>query len=117
METIGDFRKAREALQGVILETSLIYSEHMSKISGNKVYLKPENMQVTGSFKPRGAINAVLSLPPEQQRRGIVTASGGNHGFAVAYAGHATGAPATISCRARSPVTKSAISRAGAPAR
>ena len=58
--------------------------------------MKLECLQVTGSFKPRGAINAVLSLSPEKVQRGIVTASGGNHGLAVAYAGYATGAPATI---------------------
>ena len=58
--------------------------------------LKLEALQVTGSFKARGAINAVFTLPPEQLRRGIVTASGGNHGLAVAYAGWATGVPATI---------------------
>src|SRR5437899_2375580 len=58
--------------------------------------LKLEALQVTGSFKARGAISAVLALPPETLRRGIVTASGGNHGLAVAYAGWAAGVPATI---------------------
>jgi threonine dehydratase len=58
--------------------------------------LKLEALQVTGSFKPRGAINAVLALPPERLQRGIATASGGNHGLAVAYAGSAAGVPATI---------------------
>ncbi len=60
------------------------------------VWLKLECLQVTGSFKARGALNRVLALPPEQARRGIVTASGGNHGLAVAYAGRAIGAPTTV---------------------
>lgn len=67
---------------------------HSDRAQG--LLLKLESLQVTGSFKPRGAINAVLSLRPENVQRGIVTASGGNHGIAVAYAGYATGAPATI---------------------
>ena len=58
--------------------------------------LKLESLQVTGSFKARGAINAVFALPPAALARGIVTASGGNHGLAVAYAGWAAGVPATI---------------------
>src|SRR5439155_13398138 len=58
--------------------------------------LKLESLQVTGSFKARGAVNAVFSLPPTALARGIVTASGGNHGLAVAYAGWAAGVPATI---------------------
>src|SRR5262249_14082938 len=58
--------------------------------------LKLESLQVTGSFKARGAVNAVLGLPEENLRRGIVTASGGNHGLAVAYAGRTAGVPATI---------------------
>src|SRR5215470_6182946 len=58
--------------------------------------LKLELLQVTGSFKARGALNAVLALPPERLQRGIVTASGGNHGLGVAYAGRAAGVPTTI---------------------
>jgi threonine dehydratase len=60
------------------------------------LWLKLESLQVTGSFKARGAVNAVLSLPPQRLRRGIVTASGGNHGLAVAYAGWAVGVPASV---------------------
>jgi threonine dehydratase len=61
-----------------------------------RVFLKLECLQVTGSFKPRGAINALRSLAPDVAARGLVTASGGNHGLAVAYAGHIAGVPATI---------------------
>lgn len=62
----------------------------------SRLGLKLENLQVTGSFKARGAVNTVLSLPPESRARGLVTASGGNHGLGVAYAGRLAGAPATI---------------------
>jgi len=63
---------------------------------GRDVWLKLECLQVTGSFKARGALNRVLSLPPEEARRGLVTASGGNHGLAVAFAGRSLGVPTTV---------------------
>lgn len=78
-------------------------------------WLKLECLQVTGSFKARGALNRVLSLPPETARRGIVTASGGNHGLAVAYAGRAVGAETTIYLPQRTSAEKAArIERWGA---
>jgi len=65
-------------------------------ITGAALYLKLELMQITGSFKARGAVNKLRSLPPEQVARGVITASGGNHGLGVAYAGWLAKAPATI---------------------
>lgn len=95
---IEEVRVAAERIRGYVRHTPLLAAPparvHSDRAQG--LLLKLESLQVTGSFKPRGAINAVLSLPPEKVRRGIVTASGGNHGIAVAYAGYATGAPATI---------------------
>jgi threonine dehydratase len=76
------------------LVTAAPLREHSDVARG--LSLKLESLQVTGSFKARGAINAVLALPPAALARGIVTASGGNHGLAVAYAGWAAGVPATI---------------------
>lgn len=73
---------------------------------GHDVWLKLECLQATGSFKARGALNRVLALPAEQARRGIVTASGGNHGLAVAYAGRAVGAPTTVYLPRLTPAAK-----------
>jgi threonine dehydratase len=73
---------------------------------GSRLRLKLENLQVTGSFKARGATNKMLTLPPEQVARGLVTASGGNHGLGVAYAGRLAGAPVTIFLPANVPAAK-----------
>jgi threonine dehydratase len=95
---IEEIRAAAERIRGFVRRTPLITAapawDHSDAARG--VLLKLESLQVSGSFKARGAINAALTLPRERLRRGIVTASGGNHGLAVAYAGWATGVPATI---------------------
>jgi len=95
---IDEIRAAAERIRGFVRRTPLLPAAPVRNGADHArgLLLKLESLQVTGSFKPRGAINAVLSLPPDTLRRGIVTASGGNHGLAVAYAGYATGAPATI---------------------
>jgi threonine dehydratase len=95
---IDEIRAAAERIRGFVRRTPLLPAAPVRNGGEHArgLLLKLEALQVTGSFKPRGAINAVLSLPPDTLRRGIVTASGGNHGLAVAYAGYATGAPATI---------------------
>ena len=98
MPRIADIRAAAERIRPYVRRTPLLAAapvrEHSDLAGG--LLLKVESLQVTGSFKARGAINAVFSLPQEQLRRGIVTASGGNHGLAVAYAGQAAGVPAAI---------------------
>ena len=95
---IDEIRAAAERICRSVRRTPLLAAapvkEKPELASGLR--LKLEALQVTGSFKARGAINAVFALPPEQLRGGIVTASGGNHGLAVAYAGWATKVPATI---------------------
>jgi threonine dehydratase len=95
---IDEIRAAAERIRGFVRRTPLLPAAPVRDRAdlADGLLLKLESLQVTGSFKPRGAVNAVLSLPPDKLRRGIVTASGGNHGLAVAYAGRATGAPATI---------------------
>jgi threonine dehydratase len=96
--SINEVRRAANRIRGFIRYTPLLEAapvREYSEVAGG-LLLKLESLQVTGSFKPRGAINAVLCLPSETARRGIVTASGGNHGLAIAYAGHATRTPATI---------------------
>jgi threonine dehydratase len=95
---IDKIRDAAERVRGYIRRTPMLAvapTKEWPELAGG-LQLKLEALQVTGSFKARGAINAVLALPPEQLRRGIVTASGGNHGLAVGYAGWATSVPVTI---------------------
>ena len=78
-------QKAAKRIRPYILETPLLYSPFLSKATSAKVYLKLESEQVTGSFKIRGAFNKLLSLTSNEKRHGIITASTGNHGAAVAY--------------------------------
>jgi threonine dehydratase len=95
---IVEIRAAAERIRGFVRRTPLLAASPTRDRPelARGLLLKLESLQVTGSFKARGAINAVLALPPERLQRGIVTASGGNHGLAVAYAGWAAGVPATI---------------------
>jgi threonine dehydratase len=76
---------AKKRISSLIRETPLDYSFPLSKMTGSQVYLKCENLQYTGSFKVRGAINKLLTLTPAQRDQGVVTASSGNHGAAVAF--------------------------------
>ena len=96
MLTLDAFKEARSVLQGVLLPTPLIHSPYLSKLCGNHVYLKPENMQVTGAYKIRGAYFKISTLSPEEKERGLITASAGNHAQGVAYAARAAGVAATI---------------------
>ena len=106
MMTLEDFKTARNVLKGVINETHLIHSPALSKASGNSVYLKPENMQVTGAYKIRGAYYTISTLSEEQKSRGLVTASAGNHAQGVAYAAQKAGVPATICMPTTTPLVK-----------
>ena len=106
MLTVDQFRQARDVLQGILLKTSLIYSKPFSAASGNQVYFKPENLQVTGAFKVRGAYYKVSTLSQEEKARGLVTASAGNHAQGVAYAAQAAGVEATIVMPTTTPLVK-----------
>ena len=86
MLTLDKFEEASEMVKKVILRTDLIYSEYFSQVSGNKVYLKPENMQYTGAYKVRGAYYKISTLSEEERQKGLITASAGNHAQGVAYA-------------------------------
>jgi len=88
--------EARRRLDGVIRPTPLIGSETLDRIVGAHVLLKPENLQKTGSFKIRGAYNRLMTLADDQKSRGVVAASAGNHGQALAYAATRAGVTATI---------------------
>lgn len=88
--------QAKANITGVINETPLHYSDSFSHLAGNDIYLKLENLQVTGSFKIRGALNKILSLSAEEKSRGVVAFSAGNHGMGVAYASKRLGIQATV---------------------
>lgn len=89
-------REARSRIEGVIKKTPLMYSDLFSELSGNHVYMKPENLQKTGAFKIRGAYNKIAQLSDEEKEKGLVTSSAGNHAQGVAYAARALGVKAKI---------------------
>jgi len=94
--SVVEILKAKKSLKGIVYRTPLTYSKMLSEISGAEVYLKWENLQKTGSFKLRGAYNKVCSLTPEERSKGVVTASSGNHGLAVAFVANMMGIKATV---------------------
>ncbi|MGN8898124.1 threonine ammonia-lyase [Flavonifractor sp. HCP28S3_F3] len=106
MLTLKEFKEARSVLSGVIRDTSLLYSPAFSKATGNHVYIKPENMQVTGAYKIRGAYYKISTLSEEEKSRGLVTASAGNHAQGVAYAAQQAGVSATIVMPTTTPLVK-----------
>ncbi|MBM6869862.1 threonine ammonia-lyase [Pseudoflavonifractor phocaeensis] len=106
MLTLNEFKNARSVLSGVISKTSLVYSPAFSKATGNNVYIKPENMQVTGAYKIRGAYYKISTLTEEEKSRGLITASAGNHAQGVAYAAQAAGVSATIVMPTTTPLVK-----------
>lgn len=106
MLTLDKFEEASEAVKKVILRTELIYSEYFSEVSGNKVYLKPENMQYTGAYKVRGAYYKISTLTDEERQKGLITASAGNHAQGVAYAAKLYGVKAVIVMPTTTPLIK-----------
>jgi len=106
MLTLDKFEEASEVVKQVTLETKLVYSDFLSKQTGNKVYLKPENMQFTGAYKVRGAYYAMSTLSKEQREKGVITASAGNHAQGVAYAAKCYGVKATIVMPNTTPLMK-----------
>ena len=106
MLTLDKFEEASECVKRVIQETKLVYSEYFSAQTGNKVYLKAENMQVTGAYKIRGAYYKISTLTDEERAKGLITASAGNHAQGVAYAAKAYGCKAVIVMPATTPLMK-----------
>ena len=104
--TLDKFEEASEIVKRVTADTKLIYSEHFSQMTGNKVYLKPENMQVTGAYKIRGAYYKISTLSDEERQRGLITASAGNHAQGVAYAARVYGCKAVIVMPTTTPLIK-----------
>ena len=106
MMTLEKFEQAYDAVQKVIIKTKLVYSDFYSESTGNKVYLKPENMQKTGAYKIRGAYYKISTLTDEERNRGLITASAGNHAQGVAYAAKLYGIKATIVMPTTTPLMK-----------
>lgn len=94
--TLNDVLEARERIKDICVNTKLIYSPFFSQESGNEVYIKPENLQITGAFKLRGASNKIGKLNDEQKSRGLIASSAGNHAQGVAYSAKRLGIKATI---------------------
>ncbi len=106
MLTLEKFEEASEIVKNVTQETKLVYSKYFSEQTGNKVYLKPENMQLTGAYKVRGAYYKISTLSDEERAKGLITASAGNHAQGVAYAAKAFGVKAVIVMPTTTPLIK-----------
>lgn len=106
MLTLEAFEAASEKVREVTLPTPLQYSDYFSRLTGNKVYLKPENMQLTGAYKVRGAYFKISTLSKEEKAKGLITASAGNHAQGVAYAARKCGAKAIVVMPTTTPLIK-----------
>lgn len=104
--SLDKFEEAYERVQEVILPTNLIQSEFFSQNTGNKVFFKPENLQITGAYKIRGAYYKISTLSEEEKKKGLVTASAGNHAQGVAFAAKKYDVPATIVMPTTTPLLK-----------
>ena len=109
--TLQDVLEARERLRGTIYYSPCPHSEMLSKLTGQQVYLKLDNLQMTGAFKERGALNKILTLTPEQAKRGVIAASAGNHAQAVAYHATARGIHSQIVMPLPTPLVKVTATR------
>jgi len=106
MVTLQDIERARARIKDDIYMSPCAHSETFSKLTGNKVYFKLENLQMTGSFKERGALNKILTLSDEEKARGVIAASAGNHAQGVAYHATRKGVKSTIVMPAAAPLVK-----------
>lgn len=106
MLTLDKFEEATERVAKVTQPTKLVYSEYLSAQTSNKVYLKPENLQTTGAYKIRGAYYKISTLSNEERKKGLITASAGNHAQGVAYAAAKYGVKATIVMPTSTPFIK-----------
>ncbi|TNE40409.1 MAG: threonine ammonia-lyase [Sphingomonadales bacterium] len=104
--TLADIRRAAERLGDAVVRTPFLYSQTLSELTGTELWLKFENLQFTGSFKERGALNKLLTLGEEARRRGVVAVSAGNHAQGVALHARRLGIPATIIMPSSTPTVK-----------
>ncbi len=103
---LSEIQKAQANLKGVSIKTALIYSDVFSNESENSVYIKPENLQITGAFKIRGAYNKLCTLTLSERKRGVIASSAGNHAQGVAYSAEKLGIAATIVMPKTTPLIK-----------
>jgi threonine dehydratase len=106
MITFADIEAARERVRDHLVMTPLAHSEYFSQLTGNRISFKLENLQMTGSFKERGAVNRLLTLTPEERARGVITSSAGNHAQAVAYHAARQGVRSVIYMPLTTPLVK-----------
>ena len=106
MMTLEKFEEASDVVKRVTLETKLVYSDYFSEVTGNKVFFKPENMQLTGAYKLRGAYYKISTLTDEERQKGLITASAGNHAQGVAYAAKRYSCKAVIVMPTTTPLIK-----------
>jgi threonine dehydratase len=104
--SLGDIESAREAITSYVHRTPLVRSETLSRMTSSDLWLKAENLQKTGCFKPRGVVSAVLALSPKERARGVMTFSAGNTAQALAYAARVTDTPATVLMPNTAPTAK-----------
>ncbi|MDO5382568.1 MAG: threonine ammonia-lyase [Eubacteriales bacterium] len=104
--SLKKFEEAAEKVKEATLPTNLVYSEYFSNQSGNKVYLKPENMQYTGAYKVRGAYYKISTMSEDEREKGLITASAGNHAQGVAFAAKKYGVKATVVMPTTTPLIK-----------
>src|SRR3954466_7966644 len=110
--TLESIRAARERIRDVIYHSPCPYSLALSRLCGCEIYCKLDHLQMTGSFKERGARNKLLLLSDEQKRAGVIAASAGNHALALAYHGQSLGIPVTVIMPRWAPLVKVANCRA-----
>jgi threonine dehydratase len=104
--TFKDIEAARRRIEGAVYCSPCPYSIPLSEITGMQIFCKLDNLQRTGSFKERGARNALAQLPPEQQKRGVIAASAGNHALGLSYQGKLLGIPVTVVMPKYAPLVK-----------
>jgi threonine dehydratase len=104
--TFADVEAARKRIEGAVYLSPCPHSIPLSELTGMQIFCKLDNLQRTGSFKERGARNALMQLPEEQKKRGVIAASAGNHAQALAYQGKLLGIPATVVMPKHAPLIK-----------
>src|SRR3954451_24931109 len=109
--TLAEIEAARRAIAGQVLRTPMLPAPKLSELTGAQVFVKYENLQVTNSFKDRGALVKLSSLDEAQRKRGVIAMSAGNHAQAVAYHARRLGIPATIVMPVTTPFVKVAATK------
>src|SRR6201988_3780825 len=106
MVTLADIEKARQTISGQVLRTPLLPAPPLSALTGAEIFVKYENLQVTNSFKERGACVKLASLSADERQRGVIAMSAGNHAQAVAYHARRLAIPASIVMPVTTPLVK-----------